>query len=73
MVRDWQLSDSEALAWLESWDAGNRPPLGAGELGRIMADAKRYGRHAFGSGAARIQERGWSKKRGNIVHISLEV
>src|SRR5262249_29574180 len=25
MVRDWQLPDSEALAWLVSWDAGNRP------------------------------------------------
>jgi hypothetical protein len=73
MVRDWQVPDSEALTWLESWDAGNRPPLGADELGRIMADARRYGRHAYGSGAARAQERSWNRKHGDIVQISLEV
>jgi hypothetical protein len=50
LLRDLQLSDAAALAWLLQWDGGNRAPLGEGELGKTIICAHRYGRTPYGSG-----------------------
>jgi hypothetical protein len=52
LVRDLDLDDDAALAWLERWDVGNRPPKGRERLTEILANAHEYGRHAYGSGLA---------------------
>jgi hypothetical protein len=55
LVRDLALGDEDALAWLARWDSGNRPPKGNVALAEILANAKRYGRHAVGSGLGRAR------------------
>jgi hypothetical protein len=50
LVRDLNLPDSEALRWLEEWDAGNAVPKGTKRLEEIIASAHDYGKHAYGSG-----------------------
>jgi hypothetical protein len=53
LVRDMNLSDAEALDWLEGWDAGNRPPKGKERLEYVIGSARKYGRGAYGSAAGR--------------------
>jgi hypothetical protein len=58
LVRDLNLSDAEALPWLEQWDVGNTPPKGRERLTEILKSAHTYGQRAYGSGlngAARAQ------------------
>jgi hypothetical protein len=50
LARDLDLADDISLAWLERWDAGNNPPKGKAALEEILANARRYGRNAAGSG-----------------------
>jgi hypothetical protein len=50
LVRDMAVADDIALAWLERWDAGNRPPKGRERLAQILADAHRYGQNPVGCG-----------------------
>ena len=53
LVRDLDLGDKEARPWLERWDAGNRPPKGAAEISKWLANARSYGTKSFGSGLAK--------------------
>jgi hypothetical protein len=53
LVRDLQLPDGVALAWLSEWDSGNTPPKGDDILREKIAGAHKYGKHAYGSGLAR--------------------
>jgi hypothetical protein len=57
LVRDLQLADDAALAWLEQWDIGNRPPKGQARLKEILAGAHLYGRNAYGCGLPRPARR----------------
>jgi hypothetical protein len=57
LVRDMALADDIALEWLERWDAGNSPPKGRAVLAEILANAHRYGRHAYGSGRPAVGPR----------------
>jgi hypothetical protein len=50
LVRDLQLPDAVALAWLERWDAGNSPPKGKARLREIVASAHAYGQRPYGCG-----------------------
>jgi hypothetical protein len=50
LVRDLGLSDSDALAWLEEWDARNAVPKGARRLQEILNNAHAYGQRAYGAG-----------------------
>jgi hypothetical protein len=50
LVRDLNLPDEIALAWLERWDSRNTPPLGQSELTEIVACCRQYGLNAFGCG-----------------------
>jgi hypothetical protein len=61
LVRDMALSDEAALAWLERWDAGNRPPKGAKALSEILANARQYGRNEVGCGI------GGTVRHGRVV------
>jgi hypothetical protein len=53
LVRDLGLSDAEALPWLEEWDGRNAVAKGPDCLRKLLASARAYGRHAYGSGLAR--------------------
>jgi hypothetical protein len=59
LVRDLALSDDVALAWLERWDRGNRPPKGKERLAEITASAHAYGRRAEGCGLGPRAAGGW--------------
>jgi hypothetical protein len=50
LTHDLDLSTDAALPWVREWNQGNRPPLDASELERVVANAKRYGRNAAGCG-----------------------
>jgi hypothetical protein len=50
LVRDLNLPDEIALAWLARWDSRNSPPLGESELREIVSCARNYGQHAYGCG-----------------------
>jgi hypothetical protein len=52
LVRDLDLPDAEALAWLEQWDARNAVPKGTVRLKELIASAHAYGKHAYGRGLA---------------------
>src|SRR5262249_47165868 len=45
LVRDLQLTDEAALAWLNHWDDGNRPPKGEARLKEILASVHLYGQN----------------------------
>lgn len=53
LVRDLDLPDAEALAWLSGWDAANQPPKGEKRLQEIITSAHQYGRSAYGAGLER--------------------
>jgi hypothetical protein len=53
LVRDLGLSDAEALPWLEEWDRRNAVAKGPDCLRKLLANARAYGRHAYGTGLAR--------------------
>jgi hypothetical protein len=57
LVRDLQLSDGAALPWLLQWDQGNRPPKGEERLREIIANARKYGKNAFGMALPRFSLR----------------
>jgi hypothetical protein len=50
LVRDLQLSNREALAWLQEWDRRQQAPKGEARLEEIIRNAHQYGKHAYGSG-----------------------
>jgi hypothetical protein len=50
LVRDLQLSDADALQWLEEWDQRNAVPKGADRLQEIIQSAHTYGKRPYGSG-----------------------
>jgi hypothetical protein len=50
LVRDLQLPDPAALAWLNEWDRRNAVPKGEARLREILGNVHRYGRHGYGSG-----------------------
>jgi hypothetical protein len=50
LARDLALGDEPALAWLERWDAGNRPPKGSAALAEILKNARQYGQNDVGCG-----------------------
>jgi hypothetical protein len=52
LVRDLGLPDTDALAWLQEWDARNAVLKGIDRLKELIADAHAYGKHAYGSGLA---------------------
>src|SRR5262249_40132531 len=56
LVRDLQLTDDSALAWLKEWDRGNTPPKVEDRLTEILASAHAYGKHAYGSGLGEHHE-----------------
>jgi hypothetical protein len=52
LVRDLGLPDTEALVWLEEWDARNAVPKGTDCLRKLLASAHAYGKRAYGCGLA---------------------
>ena len=48
LVRDFGLSPRVASAYLAEWNAGNEPPLGAGELRDVLGSAVKHGRRTVG-------------------------
>jgi hypothetical protein len=72
LVRDLGLADSTALAWLERWDAGNRPPKGKERLAEIVQAAHDYGQHAIGSGLPPEQPR-YDRHGHRILRVTGEV
>jgi hypothetical protein len=74
LARDLYLGDQVALGWLEDWDAGNVPPLGAGELAELLSCAHRYGRRGYGSGlgGGGAHRRG-RRHRTRTIHFTVEI
>jgi hypothetical protein len=50
LVRDLELSDADALPWLEQWNAGNAPPYPDAKLRELVRDARQYGQRPIGAG-----------------------
>jgi putative DNA primase/helicase len=48
-----ELTDSQALGWLEEWDSGNMPPKGRERLLEIIANVHQYGQRGYGSAYVR--------------------
>jgi hypothetical protein len=57
LVRDMQLSDDEALEWLDQWDQRNCPPKGRDRLREIIRSAHAYGQYDYGRGRQFTQAR----------------
>jgi hypothetical protein len=70
LVRDLQLSDDTAMPWLQSWDAGNRPPKGDNRLREIMKNVRLYGTHPYGCGLR--QQPVFGRRRHSIISFELE-
>lgn len=51
LVRDFALSDADAMRWLVAWNAGNAPPLPERALAEKLQSAHKYGKRAIGSAA----------------------
>jgi hypothetical protein len=70
MVHDLGLSTDVALLWLQSWDAGNSPPLGEADLREEVRCAREYGWNAVGSGvnSTRPQARAKRPRSGKHHH-----
>lgn len=49
LVKDFALSEDEALPLLSRWNAGNNPPLDETELRTVLANAGKYGTHTVGN------------------------
>jgi hypothetical protein len=77
LTRDLGLAEEIALGWLERWDSGNTPPKGRDVLAGIMANARRYGRRAYGCGLgaspARRPGRGRRGHTYSTISCSLEI
>jgi hypothetical protein len=63
LVRDLNLSDPGALPWMEQWDARNAAAKGADRLRELLANARAYGQHAYGSGLSRWPPRATRRTR----------
>jgi hypothetical protein len=53
LVRDLNLSDADALPWMEAWDARNAVSKGLVRLRELLKTARAYGQRAYGSGLSR--------------------
>jgi hypothetical protein len=71
LARDLALGDAVALAWLQRWDSGNRPPKGTAALTEILANARRYGRNPVGYGLGRV--RPTRHARHQVLRFVMEV
>jgi hypothetical protein len=69
LARDLALADDVALAWLEMWDQGNRPPKGRECLREILANAHKYGTRPYGCGLGGRPRR----RSGGTVRLTIEV
>src|SRR5262249_61807928 len=65
MVKDLALDDQLALAWLERWDTGNRPPRGRERLVEILANAHQYGTSPYGYGLE--PEKSRRDRHGHVI------
>jgi hypothetical protein len=76
LVHDLQLDDVQALPWLNLWDAANHPPKGAARLEEIVRNARKYGRHTYGSGLSPAGDPVRRRRRGhhlNQIRFRVEV
>jgi putative DNA primase/helicase len=48
-VRDLQLSEKDAVAYLAEWNGTHRTPMSTSKLESLVAEAKEYGTHSFGA------------------------
>ncbi len=65
LVRDLELSDADALPWLEQWNAGNAPPYPDTKLRALLVEAHQYGRRPIGSGMTPMFDVGPAKHWGH--------
>jgi hypothetical protein len=78
LVRDLELEDADALAWLKEWDARNAVKKGEARLRELIANAHLYGRHGYGSGlgappAAPVRRHHRNKPGHSTVSCTLEI
>jgi hypothetical protein len=76
LVRDLQLPDVQALAWLGAWDQGNVSPLGEDGLRDVLRCAREYGRHPAGCGlgvARRPRRQGQRRQHHPVTVLEFTV
>jgi hypothetical protein len=75
LVRDLNLSDAEALPWMEIWDGRNAAPKGTARLQELLKNARTYGRNAYGAGLNRPGRTpiAAGKRRHPLRHIRFKV
>jgi hypothetical protein len=71
LTHDMRLSDDAALPWLKDWDKGNTPPKGEDRLKEILANARRYGKNAYGSGLGASTEPRAYRVRGGKLYVRI--
>jgi hypothetical protein len=72
LVRDMDIDDDIALAWLERWDSGNNPPKGRARLAAILKSAHDYGTCPYGCGR-RPEGPRYDRHRHRILSVRVEV
>lgn len=75
LARDLDLDDHVALDWLTRWDQGNNPPKGEQALAEILGNARKYGRHAIGSGLTTNQTQGRARRhhKATVLQFSVRI
>lgn len=72
LVRDLQVSDSDALVWLMTWDSHNHPPKGETCCRKWIASAHLYGTRPYGCGLV-VRERPQRRHKATVVRCEMEV
>jgi hypothetical protein len=73
LTHDLQLSDAEALPHVVEWDKGNTPPKGEDRLREVIANARKYGKNAFGSGLGVGTKPRSYRVRGGKLYVEIGV
>jgi hypothetical protein len=73
LVRDLNLSDAEALPWMQEWDSRNAIPKGTDRLGELLKSARAYGHRAYGSALQRPAPIRPLRDKHSLEHIRFTV
>jgi hypothetical protein len=73
LSRDLNLTDAEALPWMERWDSRNAVPKGTGRLKELLLNAHAYGQRTYGSGLHRPAPFRSRRNKHPLKHIRFTV
>src|SRR5262249_49200732 len=73
LVRDLELSDEQAMAWMLAWDARNAVAKGEDRLREIIANAHAYGQRTYGSGLLNVAPRMVRRRNASRIRFSVRI